>query len=173
MINIIKPLKYQPNYCEENIWHLCQHRKYLGGKVIFISSLGNYFPMLCQKGGKEIDQTIFWDYHVILLKEGKIFDFNSTLSFSTPIKDYFEQSFIEDFLLMPHQAPKFRVLDAEEYIRLFLSDRRHMKANSTWISPPPSWPPISETSSNLERFTDMRDLEIGDVLTASQVLERF
>jgi hypothetical protein len=164
------PLRYQPYYCEENIWQLCQHPQYLGGEVIFISSYGDHFPMLYQEGSEHPSSPIFWDYHVVLLKDGYIHDFNSTLPFSTSIKEYFERSFIDESLLTPIQKPMFRVLLATDYVEFFLSDRRHMKTADNWDAPPPDWPMISETTSNLHRFIDMRDLEFGRVLCATELL---
>ena len=164
------PLKYHPYYCEENIWHLCQHPQYIGGEVVFISSYGDYFPMLCQENSDGTGYPIFWDYHVVLLNDGCIHDFNSTLPFSTSIAEYFEKSFIDESLLAPMQKPMFRVLTADDYIEFFLSDRRHMKTADSWNAPPPDWPMISETTSNLNRFIDMRDLEFGRVLSAGELL---
>lgn len=165
-------LEFQPYYCEENIWHLCQHSLYLRGEVIFIASFGDSFPMLCQQGGEHPSQPIFWDYHVVLLRDGCIHDFNTRLPFSTPIMEYFEQSFIDESLLAPLQIPMFRVLSAEDYVELFLSDRRHMRTADGWNAPPPDWPLISETTSNLRRFIDMRDLEFGKVLSADELLNQ-
>ena len=166
-------LKYQPFYCEENIWHLCQHPDYSVGKVIFISADGDYFPMFFQWAGQGKNQLILWDYHVVLLQDGKIHDFNSTLSFSTPLHHYFAHSFADERLLQPEMMPKFRVISAEDFTASFLSDRSHMKSQLGWSAAPPSWPAISESSSNLESFTDMKDLEFGEILSAAQLLEQF
>ena len=164
-------LKFQPFYCEENIWQLCQHPDYLNGEVVFISSLGDYFPMLCQQGSGSPSTPIFWDYHVVLLRNGYIHDFNTTLPFSTGVTDYFAQSFIDESLLNPVQVPLFRIIPAKEFISTFKSDRRHMKADDGWNAPPPEWPLISESSSNLNQFTDMRNTEFGQILSRSQFLE--
>ena len=166
-------LKYQPYYCEENIWHLCQHPDYLGGKVIFIAAYGDYCPMFFQKDGQGKNQLIFWDYHVVLLHDGEIHDFNSTLSFSTPLQNYCAYSFADENLLEPQMIPKFRVLSAKDYVASFLSDRRHMKSQSGWDAPPPSWPPISKSSSNLQRFSDMQDFEFGEILGLTELLWKY
>ena len=166
------PLKYQPYYCEENIWHLCQHPQYLGGEVVFIASYGDYFPMLCQQG-EQPGYPVFWDYHVVLLKNGNIHDFNTTLPFTTPIAQYFECSFIDEGLLGSQQIPMFRVLSAEDYVRWFLSDRRHMKTSDGWSAQPPKWPLISETTSNLHQFTDMTDAKFGVVWNATEMLKNY
>jgi hypothetical protein len=166
-------IKYQPFYCEENIWQLCQHPKFLGGQVIFIAAVGDYFPMFFQKTGQGKDQLIFWDYHVVLLQAGDIHDFNSTLSFSTPLNHFLAYSFADESLLEAQMIPKFRVISAEDYVASFLSDRRHMKTQSGWSAPPPSWPVISESSSNLEQFSDMEDLTFGEVMSLSELLLKY
>ena len=76
-------------------------------------------------------------------------------------------------LLTPLQEPMFRVLSAEDYVENFLSDCRHMKTADDWDAPPPDWPMISESASNLHRFVDMRDLEFGRVLSASELLKLY
>lgn len=170
MANEPKHLKYQPFYCEENIWHLCQHPDYLDGDVVFIAGYGSYFPMLCQQGCENQGSLVFWDYHVVLLKDGKIFDFNTTLPFSSLVESYFAQSFINESRLRPLQVAMFRVMPANEFVAAFQSDRSHMKTTDGWSAEPPEWPLISESSSNLDRFADMEDLEFGRVLSASELL---
>lgn len=166
-------LKYQAFYCEENIWHLCQHPDYQDGHVVFISALGDYFPMFHQRNGRGENRLIFWDYHVVLLQAGMIHDFNSSLSFSTPIEHYFDYSFALEHQLEPPMIPRFRVLPAADYTTSFLSDRRHMKSESGWQATPPDWPAISDSSSNLKQFCDMSDFEYGDVLTQSELLIKY
>lgn len=170
MAHADKQLKYQPFYCEENIWHLCQHPDYLGGDVVFIASYGDYFPMLCQQGCDNPGELIFWDYHVVLLNHGNIYDFNTTLPFSSMAIDYFDQSFIDENRLNPLQVPMFRLIPAKEFVAAFQSDRSHMKSEDGWNAEPPEWPLISESASNLDRFSNMGDLEFGRVLNASELL---
>lgn len=166
-------LHYQPYYCEENIWQLCQNPQYADGQVLFISGYGEHFAMLCQQGGEGKGHLVCWDYHVVMLHAGNILDFNSTLPFSTPFEQYFAWSFIDERLLPEYLIPMFRVIPAGEFVESFLSDRRHMKTEQGWSAPPPPWPLISQSSSNLSRFADMRDLEFGEVLNLSEILERF
>ena len=129
--------------------------------------------MLCQAGGDDPRYPIFWDYHVVLLKDGHIHDFNSTLPFSTSIVEYFERSFFDEGLLTPLQIPMFRVIEAEAFVASFRSDRRHMKTADQWDAPPPNWPLISGGESNLHQFVDMRDLEFGRVVSAAELLNKY
>lgn len=138
--------------------------------MVFIASRGDYFPMLHQQGGASPNHLVLWDYHVILCLNGQILDFNSTLHFCSPLPTYFEHSFIDESLLDPLEIPLFRVLPADEYVRTFRSDRSHMKTETGWQAPPPDWPLICESGSNLQRFTNMTDLEFGEVLSADEVL---
>jgi len=165
-----KQLKYQPYFCEENIWHLCQHPDYLSGHVVFIASYSDYFPMLSQQGYDNPGELVFWDYHVVLLNHGNIYDFNTALPFTSKVSDYFAQSFIDDDLLNPSQAPMFRMVPADEFVAEFESDRRHMKTADGWNAPPPEWPLITQSASNLHRFADMSDLEFGQICSHSQFL---
>ncbi|PID45820.1 MAG: hypothetical protein CSB47_06855 [Proteobacteria bacterium] len=169
----LESIKYQAFYCEENIWQLCQQPQYRGGQVIFIASDGDYFPMYFQKTGQGKDKLIFWDYHVVLLHQGMILDFSSELGFSTPLKYYLDLSFIDEDLLEPSLVPKFRILSDTEYVTFFQSDRRHMMSDSGWSATPPDWPLISENASNLEQFTNMRDLTFGKVFSAKGLLEYY
>lgn len=170
MTEKIAALNYQPYYCEENIWQLCQNPQYAGGQVLFISAYGEHFAMLCQQGGEGEEHLVCWDYHVIFLHEGNILDFNSTLTFPTPSEQYFNESFIDENLLPEALIPVFRVMRASEYAESFLSDRRHMRTKHGWSAPPPDWPLISKSRSNLAQFADMRDPEFGEVLSLSEVL---
>ena len=172
MADADKHLKHQPFYCEENIWQLCQHPDYLNGHVIFIASHGDYFPMFFQQGSDSIGGPVFWDYHVVLLNHGNIYDFNTTLPFASKVYDYIEHSFIDEDQLEPDLIPLFRVLPAKEYIATFKSDRRHMKTTNGWNAPPPEWPMICEHSSNLHQFSDMTNLEFGTVITSRELLRQ-
>ena len=82
-----KDFLYQPYYCEENIWHLCQNASFKESEVIFIASKGNAFPMMNQRVMTNPSIPVLWDYHVILLVKSEmnnsghnqIVDFDTTL----------------------------------------------------------------------------------------------
>ncbi|MFC1589731.1 hypothetical protein ACFL3P_05635 [Pseudomonadota bacterium] len=171
-----KDFLYQPYYCEENIWHLCQHERFKNSYVIFIASKGNAFPMLRQRAMPDPAIPIMWDYHVVLLvldKPNQILDFDTTLAFSTDIETYFSQSFIKAALLDEGQTPWFRLVPAAEYVERFSSDRSHMKTETGWLAPPPAWTCIGSSKNNLSCFIDMNNEEIGEVLTYEEILMRF
>jgi len=167
---------YQAAYCEENIWHLCQHESFQDSYVVFILSKGDSFPMLNQRASQHPSFPIFWDYHVILLliaETKQIYDFDTNLAFNTNIKTYFSHSFIEEKLLAEHEIPLFRVIPSDEYVKLFSSDRSHMKTPKGWLAPPPSWPLIGRSATNLSDFIQASDNDFGELLTYDAVLARF
>ena len=172
---------YQPYYCEENIWHLCQNALFKESEVIFIASKGDAFPMLNQRVTTDPHIPILWDYHVILLvkseinnsADNQIADFDTTLTFVTDIRTYFSQSFLDNTLLRPDEVPFFRVVTASEYSELFSSDRIHMRSGEDWLASPPPWPMIGNMPSNFYDFIDMTNNTIGEVLSYDAVLTRF
>jgi len=168
---------YQSAYCEENIWHLCQHEALKNSYVVFIFSEGDSFPMLSQRAANTPSLPVFWDYHVVLLslaEENQIFDFDTTLPFNTNVDTYFRHSFIVNSLLDKRERPMFRIIPSNEFISLFSSDRSHMKKPSgAWYAPPPTWPLIGRSKMNLFEFTNPKNTNIGELLSAESVLERF
>jgi len=167
---------YQSAYCEENIWHLCQYAYFQHSYVVFIFSKGDSFPMMNQRAAQHSSFPVFWDYHVVLLvltDKKQIFDFDTTLPFNTDIETYFSQSFIEERLLAEKEVPLFRLVPSEEFVKLFSSDRRHMKTPSGWLAPTPSWPTIGCLGTNLVEFIEAKDNNFGELLTYDTVLKRF
>ena len=167
---------YQPYYCEENIWHLCQNKQLKNSHVIFIASRGDSFPMLNQRVMKDPLIPILWDYHVILLvhsETNQILDFDTTLPFGVDVDTYFRHSFLDSALLGSDEAPLFKVITASKFTATFSSDRSHMKTESGWLAPQPDWPRIANFTSNFSSFIDMTNSDIGEVLTYDEVLARF
>jgi protein N-terminal glutamine amidohydrolase len=149
-------LKYTKNFCEENIWHLCQQVNLNSFQklVIVISNDKKRCPFWSQKNGL-LNEPVWWDYHVVLsVKQNSwlIYDFDSILEFPSDFNIYREKTFqhsIKNFL------PLFKVFDADFYIASFNSDRSHMMdAKGKWISEPPYWPIIESN----------RELKLEDIL---------
>mgnify|MGYP000214469078 FL=1 len=167
---------YQAAYCEENIWHLCQQTSLQNSYVVFILSQGDAFPMLNQRASQDPSLPIFWDYHVVLLviaDTSQIYDFDTMLPFNTDIETYFSHSFVAENLLAAHEIPRFRLVPSGEYVELFSSDRSHMKTPNGWLAPPPSWPLIGRSATNLSDYIQSTDNSFGELLTYQAVLERF
>ncbi|HSJ68227.1 MAG TPA: hypothetical protein VK921_11150 [Anditalea sp.] len=152
----LEAFKYTANYCEENIWHLCQHPLVEGysNKVLIISNSTKNCPFYCQKTSQE-NQPVWWDYHVVLMttKDGvhHIYDFDSTLAFPSLMCEYLNFTFPNSDIWLSKDLPFFKVISSEVYIKTFNSDRNHMKdASGSWIFEPPNWPPIQGGNSLLQ-----------------------
>eukprot|EP01031_Cornospumella_fuschlensis_P029650 gene29650-35788_t len=160
---------YQSHFCEENIYYLAKNLlenhqselSTLGIELypIFISSRCKVTPIWRQKAG----DPVFWDYHVILYvaeannkAEGIILDFDTNLSFNSPVLEYTLRSFRPDMDIKAEYRQYLRVLTASEYLECFASDRSHMRESNM---PFPPWPAIrgskAPTAMNLMKFVDM------------------
>jgi hypothetical protein len=151
-----------PNYCEENIWHLCQHADLLRVKkrVLFVSSLSRNTPLQFQKSALSEEQPVWWDYHVILWTSGIgkdfIYDFDSTLPFPCEANQYLTETFQEVSTMKSEDCPLFKIINANDYISGFHSDRSHMKdKDGQWVFPPPTWDVIQ--SSGLLSLCQLMD----------------
>jgi len=169
---------YHSRYCEENIWLLCQQPEFAASDVIVIAATqAECFPILCQRAADAPDQPLLWYYHVVLLwsnsEQTYLIDFDTTLPFCTPVTDYFQSSFLDEETLYPEFIPLFRVMPAQDYVRILRSDRSHMRTKNGWQAPPPHWPVISANESNLHQFTDMNDREYGQIFTAAELLKTY
>jgi protein N-terminal glutamine amidohydrolase len=140
--------KYTANYCEENIWHLCQEPNLTGYKksVLIISNDFKNCPFYAQKSGQGTSP-VWWDYHVVLLAykedEHLLFDFDSTLPFPSSLSDYLRFTFPNSENWLDRDLPFFKAIAAEDYACSFSSDRSHMKDGAgNWIFAPPPWEPI-------------------------------
>lgn len=165
---------YQACYCEENIWQLCQRPEFMHSEAVVIAALGDCFPILQQRAATAAYLPVLWDYHVVLLwhtDDGDyIIDFDTTLPFCTPLADYVQHSFFDERRLPANLRPLFRVIPAQQYVSSLQSDRRHMKTADGWLAEPPAWLPISENTSNLQQFINMKDHHYGQIMTTQQLL---
>jgi len=141
----IKEFNYSANFCEENIWHLCQNPalESFSKKVLIVSNSARYCPFRFQKSiqGYEI---VWWNYHVILLatntESSFIYDFDSTLPVPLSATEYIDQTFGRSDSWRPVDLPYFKSIDAADYLASFNSDRSHMKDDAgKWLSDPPKW----------------------------------
>lgn len=160
----IKTFEYTENYCEENIWHLCQHPDLsdFSKKVLIISNRSKNCPFLQQKSSID-QQAVWWDYHVILLasKSGinLVYDFDSTLALPSSLSDYLRLTFDEKTNWRVSDFPGFKSIEASVYVQTFFSDRSHMKdPEGNWIFSPPHWPHIeSEEKLSLSTLLDFTE----------------
>jgi hypothetical protein len=165
---------YSPYYCEENVWHLCQQPdfKAYDRKVALISNDRRSCALWHQRARTGPDQPILWDYHVVLLfrsEDWQVYDLDTLLETPTPIAQYIKQTFKQGPVPEPY-LPVFRIIDADEFVSIFSSDRSHMlTADGKWQVPPPPWPAIVRNNqSNLMELIDMRKPSFGTILDLSQ-----
>ncbi|KAJ8938271.1 hypothetical protein NQ314_011551 [Rhamnusium bicolor] len=153
-------------FSEENVYKLAQdvtgrHPNEINKcYVVFISNSSRTVPLWKQRAGKDEDRLVIWDYHVIFLYHPEpekclVYDLDSELPFPT----------------------YFRVIPANEFLKEFSSDRRHMKrSDGTWIKPPPNYPAIQTATNdhNLEDYIQMDTSKgPGQVLNLTQFVQRF
>ena len=163
---------YTPFYCEENIWHLAGHPSLAERprRVVFISNPSKSCALWAQKASEDPTRPVVWDYHVVLWIGPKsdepgpwILDFDTRLGFPVSAETYLRATFpLGDEVRVPYR-PFFRVVDADDMRRVFRSDRRHMQEDDLWLRPPPPWPPIGGSGSNLSDFVDMETPGLGEV----------
>lgn len=170
-------LSYTANYCEENIWLLCQHPELEDAwkRVLFISSLSRNSPLHYQKSAQG-DAPVWWDYHVMLLTstgtKHYIYDFDSTLPFPSDAAHFLRSTFQHLTVMKPDDQPLFKIIEADDYISDFHSDRSHMKdQQGNWIFEPPTWPLIAKGSMSLESLMDFSDGGSQPVYTLDEVLQ--
>lgn len=149
----IKTFKYSENFCEENIWHLCQNPELEEFKkdVLIISNINRNCSFRFQKSPNG-DELVWWDYHVILLASQPelhlIYDFDSTLEFPSPLKNYLEATFHIEHIQEGKDLPGFKLIASEDFVHSFISDRGHMKDDQgNWLSTPPKWPTIGKNGN--------------------------
>lgn len=141
----LETFKYTANFCEENIWHLCQNPDLAAfiKTVLIISNGSRNCPLWHQKSA-EGQEPVRWDYHVVLLASSPetslIYDFDSTLDLPIPLHEYLVQTFQSEY---EDEQPVFKAIDSHDFVHLFYSDRSHMKdGEGDWKFTPPSWPLI-------------------------------
>lgn len=166
--------KYAQYYCEENIWHLCQEKDFrpYDRNVVVISNANRSCALWHQRASITPEEPVFWDYHVVLLYKSngwKVFDLDTNLPTPTPISEYLKSTF-RDGAVREEFRSLFRVIDADEFVKVFSSDRSHMlTTDGRWQVEPPSWPAIVRNDkSNLMELIDMQKQSVGTVMDLFQ-----
>ena len=182
-------IDYCPLYCEENIWRLCQHQYFVDKSIVvcFISNSTKSCAIWQQRSAGNPLEPVIWDYHVVLLvkdfnqaNEGiwQVYDLDSNLPLGISVTEYFLQSFqppeqgrLSQIRVAPQFSPYFKLIDGNDYVEQFSSDREHMQnADGSWQSPPPLWPLIvGNRTLSLQRLTNFNG---DDVLSLSQLEQR-
>ena len=158
--------RYQPFYCEENVWWLCAEPALGPGErfVVFLVSRAGCCPMLAQRAAPP-GRLIAWDYHAVVADaQGRVWDLDSRLPLPSPGLDWLDATFALADRLPRVYAPRLRVIPARDFQQGFASDRGHMRdARGRYLRPPPPWPPIG-SGTTLYRYLDPRETEPGTLL---------
>jgi protein N-terminal glutamine amidohydrolase len=162
-------MEYTACYCEENIYLYVKtciesHKEIY---AVFISNPSKSVLLCRQKAGKGARKFVVWDYHVIALfrdesDEFYVWDFDSTMESPILASEYLQQTFPSDIALREEFLPYFRIIQGQNYLDYFSSDRSHMlesPESQNYSMPPPLYPCIrgsrAESSMTLPIFWTM------------------
>lgn len=178
--------KYQPSYCEENIWKLCDDAGFgeRDAYAVFISNAGRTCALWSQRAAPVPGAPIGWDYHVVLVDDSgaraEVWDLDSALGAPVAFERWWQATFPFDDTLPDRFRPRFRVVPADDYLATFASDRSHMRDDDGgWIALPPPWDTITQPAAqpdetmNLDSFIDMKQGFVGEVLDPDEFRRRF
>lgn len=161
-------VRYQPFYCEENAWWLC-HDAPSDAEVVFISNAHKHCVLFQQRIAPPGEAAV-WDYHVIAVIAGAVWDPDTRLGMPVPTLRYLDETF-------PVVADvRFRVVPRDELLVSFSTDRSHMRRrDGAYLQPPPPWDPPAAPGQhmNLMRFIDMDDAIAGEVLELPGLRARY
>jgi hypothetical protein len=167
--------RYQPYYCEENVWHLCRQRAEEAAEadryVLVLSNPSETCALWQQRAAPAADEPVVWDYHVVLSEwtdsGRRIWDLDTRLPTPVDREQWIRHTFPDHRRVSPRWTPLVRRVEGDDYLASFSSDRSHMRdASGEWRAEPPPWEPIydPETGMNLPKFVDMEAAFLGDVL---------
>ncbi|MBM4062732.1 MAG: hypothetical protein FJ265_16790 [Planctomycetes bacterium] len=165
--------RYQASFCEENVWWLLQSPELPEPRAaVFVSNRARTVATWGQRAAAGNDP-IVWDYHVVVLLPGLgvVVDLDDRERVGWPLREWLAHAFRRG--VEPEFRPRFRVVDGEEFLASFSSDRSHMlDARGRPRAPFPPWPaPFDpERGMNLLRFVDLDDPIAGVVVDAAGLL---
>jgi len=169
------PYDYASCFCEENCYKLVERLASRQGSaeeppinVLFISSKSRATPIWCQRSSAKKGECVLWDYHVVVLCGGDIFDLDSTLPFPSNAREYINAAFRPSASLPPEHKQLFRIVPGKVYLQKFSSDRSHMVKSG---KPFPSWQCIrgiaAASDNDLQLFLDIDEMISVEELLAS------
>lgn len=146
-------LRYQPAYCEENVLMLAQDPRLRSGQAVFITNSDQAVACWDQRASERPDGLVAWDYHVVLICDGQVWDHDCRSGMPLSIENWLACTFPHE--VSPRFTPLFRVVPAAQLLTCFASDRSHMRLpDGGWRAPPPPWPPFGQ-GHNLPEFLDL------------------
>ncbi len=176
--------RYQPYYCEENIWHLCRHRaEEVGDEVeryaMLISNASKTCALWSQRASPQLGEPVVWDYHVVMLEYDDetphVWDLDTRLDVPVEAATWIDHTFPIRERTPDRLTPRIRLLEASVYLEAFSSDRSHMRDEAgEWRQAPPDWELIYESNRgmNLPAWLDMQRESPGTVLDLETFIRR-
>ncbi len=156
---------YHPYYCEENALllagasRLAETRRW----VVFVTNRNRTCAYWRQRSRPD-GGPVVWDYHVFVVARISArlvaLDLDSTLAFPVDLDAYLHGSFPDEADWKEMFRPRFRVVNGDQALETFASDRRHMlRSDGSWQSPPPPWPILQGAGAphNLDRWIAFDD----------------
>ena len=129
-------------------------------------------PLWQQKKGNPV----LWDYHVIAMANGLVYDYDTALSFPCNAQEYVMQAFRPYDPVQETYRQWFRVIPSREFLLTFASDRSHMRRqDGSYTAPPPPYDPIrtDQSTMNLMQFRTMDPQEGFGVVYSLQEFVQF
>jgi hypothetical protein len=173
---------YQSFFCEENAWHIARvaRGEGLAVRVVFVTNEYRQVAMFEQRASARADGLVLWDYHVFVAvcdashaePHWQVWDPDTRLGLPVSLRTYINRSFDGVGRWERCFQPRFRVLDADEYLRGFRSSRAHMRdQRGQWRAMPPSWPVIEGEGGpfELSALWDTNDWRAGDWCDHEQI----
>ena len=169
-----EPLRYQPFYCEENVWWLLRSGELADAHAVFITNAHRSVALWSQRASARPDGLIMWDYHVVAIGtvDGRptVLDPDCVAGPRLSLARWSDSTFPYAGALPADVEPRFRVVVARDLFTHFRTDRSHMRdANGDWLQPPPPWEPLAQTS-NLSSYLDVDDSGPGPVMDLHALL---
>lgn len=159
--------EYTPFYCEENVYHLCARPEFRSSAfVVLVSNAAQQVNLWKQQRGEPVQ----WDYHVICVAQQggsqrlgyAVFDLDSKFDFGTPFPIYARGTFppaARREEAKAKQRPRFRVLPAARFRRVFASDRSHMRRkDGGWHAKPPAHDAIVAENGETHTLPQLLDM---------------
>jgi hypothetical protein len=162
---------YQPFFCEENVWHLLRSAELQGPRAaLFVTNATRSVAMWGQRAARR--DPVVWDYHVVALlcEPALVLDLDDRERVDRPLAAWLAHAFRPG--TEPQFAPRFRLVDGDEFLAVFSSDRSHMRdARGRARQPFPPWPAPFDAARghNLPRFVDLDDAIAGRVLELEEL----
>jgi hypothetical protein len=159
--------RYTALFCEENIWWLARSLIDAGIDAAQMQVLlfANRWQtvILRNQVAATAGQAVAWDYHVVLSAVSDstplVLDFDTRLTFPTPYRNYFVDSFPPQSTLPERYRCWVRCIPAASYLAHFYSDRSHMIGRIA-AADFPDYPIIRPAAGGLAiSLSEYRDME--------------